>query len=120
MTTLLVCLGGGLGAVLRLLVDSALRARLSVWSTAVVNTTGSLLLGVLAGLAAESGVVGAATFAVLGTGLCGGYTTFSTATVETWTLLRDKRYREGIGYGSATLGAAVVAVWAGYAAGASL
>lgn len=118
MTTVLICLGGGLGAVLRFLVDGALRRRLTEWSTAVINATGSFALGLFAGLATRHGIGGDA-LAILGTGVCGGYTTFSTATVETLTLLRDKRYREGIAYGVATLGVSVVAVWGGYALGAS-
>ncbi|WP_019201819.1 CrcB family protein [Tsukamurella sp. 1534] len=116
MTTLLVCLGGGLGAVLRFLVDTGLRARLTVWSTAVINASGSLALGLLAGAAAGNGIGGAA-LAVFGTGLCGGYTTFSTATVETLGLLRDCRYRDGIAYGLATVVVSVLAVWGGYALG---
>lgn len=118
MTTFLICLGGGLGAVLRYLVDAALRARLSVWSTGVINVTGSLVLGVLAGLAAGGGIGGVA-LAVLGTGVCGGYTTFSTATVETLGLLRERRYRDGAAYGLATVVACVVAVWGGYALAAA-
>ncbi|TWS24096.1 CrcB family protein [Tsukamurella sputi] len=117
MTTLLICIGGGFGAVLRYLVDGALRARLTFWSTALINVTGSFVLGLLAGSAAGGGLGGTA-LAVLGTGVCGGYTTFSTATVETLTLLRDKRYRDGLGYGLCTLVASVVAVWGGYALGA--
>ena len=117
MTTLLIALGGGLGAVLRYLVDGALRARLSFWATAAINVSGSFVLGLLAGAVAGGGLGGTA-LAVLGTGVCGGYTTFSTANVETLTLLRDKRYRDGVVYGLVTLGARVVAAWGGDALGA--
>ncbi|NMD55662.1 MULTISPECIES: fluoride efflux transporter FluC [Tsukamurella] len=117
MITLLICVGGGVGAVLRYLVDGALRARLSFWATAAINVSGSFVLGLLAGAAAGGGL-GGTVVAVFGTGVCGGYTTFSTATVETLTLLRDKRYRDGFAYGLCTLGASVVAVWGGYALGA--
>jgi CrcB protein len=117
MTTLLICLGGGLGAVLRFLVDTGLRARFEVWSTAVINASGSFLLGLLAGLVAHHGL-GAGALTVLGIGVCGGYTTFSTATVETLNLLRERRYREGVAYALSTLGISVIAVWSGYALGA--
>lgn len=117
MTMFLVCVGGGVGALLRYLVDALLRARFSVWSTAAINASGSLALGLFAGLAA-SHWLSATALAVLGTGVCGGYTTFSTATVETLTLLRDKRYSDGFIYGVATLGISVVAVTFGYALGA--
>ena len=52
MTALLICLGGGLGAVARFLIDGSLRARwpgLGHWATAIINITGSLLLGMLFG-----------------------------------------------------------------------
>lgn len=117
MTPLLIAAGGGLGAVLRYVVDGALRARLSFWATAAINVSGSFVLGLLVGLVSGGGLGGTA-LAVLGTGVCGGYTTFSTATVEAVTLLRDKHYRDGALYGLVTLGASVLAVWGGCALGA--
>jgi CrcB protein len=87
----LVALGGGVGSGLRFWVDRAVGQRwprryysLGTW---VVNLTGSALLGALwaAFAVAESGgaVTDQAYFAALGTGLLGGFTTFSTASVET-------------------------------------
>ena len=52
--------------------------------TIVVNASGSLLLGILTGLSLYHGL-GTHLLAVVGTGLCGGYTTWSTASWETCT-----------------------------------
>ncbi len=109
MSALLVALAGGAGAITRLVVDGEVRERLArtrfagsplPWATGVVNVTGSLLLGLVTG-AALLGSAPTTTQRVVGTGFCGGYTTFSTASVETLRLLRDRRW------GAAALAAAV-------------
>jgi len=86
----LLVLAGGAGAVTRFGVDGVLTARTPgyfPWATLVINLTGSLLLGVLTGLTLHHGSP-ADVKAVLGTGFCGGYTTFSTASVEAVRLAR--------------------------------
>ena len=86
-----VALGGAVGAVLRFLVDRGITAR---WAptfpaaTLLINVTGSFVLGVVTGLSAVLGPVWAL---ALGTGLCGGYTTFSTAMVDAVRLAREQR-----------------------------
>ncbi|WP_298454992.1 CrcB family protein [uncultured Cellulomonas sp.] len=89
--TLAVALAGGLGAATRFVVDGALRRRFSLVATLLINVTGSLLLGLLAGLALAHGW--ASPWSTLaGTGFLGGYTTFSTAGTETVRLLQARRY----------------------------
>lgn len=95
MTLLLVALAGGLGAALRFIVDSAVSRRNRTSTpigTVVVNTTACFLLGLLAGWL-ESVADGDALTAVLGVGLLGGYSTFSTASVEAARLLLEGRGR---------------------------
>lgn len=92
-TYLLLCLGGGAGAVLRFVLDGLVKARVRTHipvGTMLINLTGCLALGVLAGLA-HRGALGSDALAVLGTGVLGGYTTFSTASFETARLLQDGR-----------------------------
>jgi len=85
-------LAGGVGAGLRYLVDDlVMRGRTARFPLGilVVNVTGSFALGVLTGLGAA--VVPADLAVVLGTGLLGGYTTFSTVSVETVLLAQRGR-----------------------------
>lgn len=85
-----VALAGGLGAATRFAVD-ALVARIIPGriplGTIVINVTGSFLLGLIAGWWAQHGAP-TDVRTVLATGLMGGYTTFSTASVEGWRLIR--------------------------------
>ncbi|MBC7638454.1 MAG: CrcB family protein [Rhodoferax sp.] len=111
-TTLLVAAAGGLGAAARFAVDSATRSRWATafpWSTVAINVTGSLLLGLLTGLLVSDGAAGLVR-TVLGTGFCGGYTTFSTASVETVRLLQLRRYAAAAGN---AVGSLVLSVAAG-------
>lgn len=124
VVVLLAVLAGGLGAGARYVVDSALRARWTTslpLATTVINTTGSFGLGLLVGLALAHASPGTeAAQVVLGTGFLGGYTTFSTASVEVVALLREGR-RGAAGLHAATmLGGSVLAAAAGLAAGSAL
>lgn len=93
MNWLLVVLGGTVGAPLRYLTDRAVQARHGAglpyafpWGTFAVNAAGSLLLGVLTGAAVSTPV-----YALLGTGLCGALTTYSTFSYETLRLAETGR-----------------------------
>ncbi|AJE81628.1 fluoride efflux transporter CrcB [Streptomyces coelicoflavus] len=82
---LLVALGGAVGAPLRYLTDRAVQARHDTvfpWGTFSANVTGSLILGMITG-AALSGAAGHTVQLLLGTGLCGALTTYSTFSYET-------------------------------------
>ena len=120
MTLLLVALLGGLGAATRFVVDGFIRGR---WThvfpvaTLVVNLSGSAVIGVLTGLSLVHGL-GEQWFTVAAIGFCGGYTTFSTAMVETVRLIQGEEYRRAAGYAVGSLvlclaaaAAGVLAVW---------
>lgn len=122
---------GGVGAVCRYGLDALIRARFPgravPWSTAVINVSGSLLLGLVVGLALGSaGLSTAATAAdppgwavIAGTGFLGGYTTFSTASVEAVQLVRDGRWGRAAASAAGVLvtgtAAAAVGLWLGAA-----
>ncbi|MFT4398393.1 fluoride efflux transporter FluC [Gordonia lacunae] len=110
-----VMVAGALGAVTRFVVDGAVRRRwptITPWGTFAINVSGSALLGVLAGLVVFHGVPHGWQ-SVVGTGFCGGYTTFSTAAFETVRLAqRGDRWRSGA-YAVGTLVASVTACAAG-------
>ena len=99
MTTLvLVALLGGLGAAARFVVDGTVRAR---WSrsfpvaTLLVNVTGSALIGLLAGAVTYHGLGPDWSIPAMA-GFCGGYTTFSTAMVETVRLVQSGQVRGAV------------------------
>ena len=118
MTLLFVCLGAAFGAPARYLTDRAVQARhdsLFPWGTFSVNIVGSLVLGVLTGIAAHHAVPPAVVAAV-GTGFCGTLTTYSTFGYETIRLAEDGARLLAVlnvvaslvvGFGAAALGYAV-------------
>lgn len=111
--TLLVGLGAAFGAVARYVIDQAVtRNRASAFpaGTWVINITGSFVLGVLTGLASHHGLR-PDVVTVIGTGVCGGYTTFSTFSFETIRLTED-------GSGLVAVGNIVGSIAAGLAAAA--
>ncbi|MBK1788791.1 fluoride efflux transporter CrcB [Prauserella cavernicola] len=92
MTVLLVLLGGAVGAVLRYVIDQRVqRGHDSAfpWGTLTVNVAGSAVLGLLAGWVLAGGD-SSALQALVGTGLCGSLTTFSTFGYETLRLLTER------------------------------
>lgn len=116
MIVLLFLLGGA-GAAARFWVDGAIRARRSdpmPVATMTINVVGSLLIGVLLGLQV-GGVLAPDGFAMLATGFCGGFTTFSTAMVEAVRLLQDGDVRRAWGSVALTLVLSVAAASLGVA-----
>jgi len=117
MIWFLVGLAGGTGAVVRFLLDRWLTSRVrSSWpvATLVINVSGAFLLGLLTGwCTAHEGFDAWQT--VLGTGLLGGYTTFSAASVEVLRLMRDKRTLAAYLHASIMLVACILAGGVGWA-----
>jgi CrcB protein len=117
--SLLVTLGlgalGGVGAVLRFLLDGAVSRRLGrafPYGTLAVNLSGAAALGVLVGAAVHGDA-----YRLWGVGLVGGYTTFSTWMLESHRLAEEGRAAHTVlnVVGSLVLG--VLAVWVGRAVG---
>ena len=109
-----VSVAGAIGAPARYVVDRAITRRRSgafPLGTFVVNVSGSLVLGLLAGAALYHGF-GGAPRAWLATGFCGAYTTFSTFGLETVELAErgDRRAATTYVAASAVIGCAAAAV----------
>ena len=118
LVLLVVAVGGGVGAALRFVLDGVVKARVTRFplGTLLINVSGSLVLGFVTGLG-EAGTLAAPMVAVLGTGMMGGYTTFSTASVETVQLLRSGKTRlavlNGLGMLVVSVGAAALGLQLG-------
>lgn len=113
MTVLLVVLGAAVGAPARYVVDKAVTARVAAgfpWGTLVVNLTGCLLLGLVSGATLPAGAV-----ALLGTGFCGAYTTYSTFGYEAVSMAERARRRAALSYVLVSVVGGVALAAAGYA-----
>ena len=103
-----VAVGGAVGSVARYLVGLTVQSRSGLdfpVGTLLVNLSGCLLLGFLAGYLLQTSAVSPEIRALLTTGLCGGYTTFSTFCYETVTLIQDADWRRaGLYVGLSVLG----------------
>ena len=89
-----VLIAGGLGAVLRFLVDGAVARRAAKpfpFGTFVVNISGATLLGLLSGLALSRHVA-----LLADTAFVGSYTTFSTWMLETQRLSEERQVRTAV------------------------
>jgi len=113
---LAVLVGGMIGAPARYLTDRMVQARhdsVFPWGTFAVNMAGSLILGFLLGAERHLGLP-SVVFALLGTGFCGGLTTFATFGYETVRLLEDGAVGEAGVNVIGSLAVGVLAAWLGF------
>lgn len=112
---LLVMLGGAVGSGLRYGVGLLLPTTEGgfPWPTFIVNLVGSCVLGLLMGVSLTSSSLPRPIMLLLGTGLCGGFTTYSAFTIESALLAQDGQIMMAAVYVSATLVACGTAAIAG-------
>lgn len=121
MHYVLIFIGGGLGAITRAWLSVQIAARWQSqmpWPTIIVNVTGCFIIGLLA---AVFGVgryqINDGTRQFIMVGLLGGYTTFSSFSLETLLLVRQGYWFAACGNVLLSLCLCLVAVGAGYALG---
>ena len=125
MSYLWIFLGGGLGSVARFSL-SGLAARLFgetfPWGTLLVNVTGSLVIGFFATAAGPDGrwlvAPSARQFVMLG--ICGGYTTFSSFSLQTLGLVREGEWAKAGLNSLLSFALCLLAVWIGHLLAAHL
>jgi len=121
----LIALGGALGSVARFSLNGFVSSHWGAtfpWGTLVINVTGSFLIGFFFTLTEPGGRVFASSNArqFFMTGICGGYTTFSSFSLQTLNLAREGEWLRA---GANTVGSVVlclVAVWLGHLAASYL
>jgi CrcB protein len=117
-----VALGGALGSVARYAIATVLAERLAhpfPWMTLLVNATGSLVIGLLASLGAHGVRVldTADARAFLMVGVLGGYTTFSSFSLQTLELAQKGALSMAAGYVALSLLLCLGGVWVGFLMG---
>lgn len=120
-----VALGGAIGSVLRFWCSGAvagLFGQTFPWGTLVVNILGSFVIGFTATLTGPDGRLfvpsDARTFVMVG--VCGGYTTFSSFSLQTLSLVQDGEWLLAGGNVLLSVTLCLIAVWLGHIAAASL
>lgn len=112
---LLVFLGGGIGSMLRYLIYKLMGYGTYpvYFSTLIVNVVGSLLLGILLGYSVKQGNWSENSLLFLTTGLCGGFTTFSTFALENQALLKAGDYLNFALYTFGSISLGILAIFLG-------
>ena len=114
---LLVGLGGFIGSTARYglsrFIDEAALTRNFPYATLIINIAGSLLLGIIYGITLKRADNPESINLVLGVGLCGGFTTFSSFAWENLLLLEQRDIVGSIFYSLSSLIGAMLAVWLG-------
>ena len=92
------------------------------WGTMVVNVVGCFIIGFVASLTAPDGrlFLGSTARLALTAGFCGGFTTFSSFSLQTLTLMNDGEYLQAGGNIGLSVVLCLAAVWAGSAVAASI
>ncbi|MDM7995161.1 MAG: fluoride efflux transporter CrcB [Acidobacteriota bacterium] len=115
---LLIALGSAIGGVARYWASGVIETRIGQtfpWGTLFVNVTGSFVIGFLASIAAPESRFFLSPYArnFLMIGLCGGYTTFSSFSVQTLNLARDKEWLYAGSNAVFSLVLCLISVWLG-------
>lgn len=112
-----VALGGALGSVARFVLGSLLQERAGTFplGTLMVNVTGSLLMAGLMEYALSTPAISRDMRALLTTGFCGGYTTFSAFSYESVRLAQEGDYRRAGLYILLSVAGSLAAAFAGFA-----
>ena len=114
-----VTLAGGVGALARYLLDGVISRRFGgfPWGTFVINVSGALLLGFLFTVMTERIEVATWVRSTITIGFLGGYTTFSTFSLETYRLLEDGAWGLAAANALGSLAAGLAAVYVGVVLG---
>lgn len=119
-----VALGGALGSVSRYWINGLVSDKFGAtfpWGTLAINVGGSFIIGVIGAIASPEGRLDSPTrqFATqfLMIGICGGYTTFSSFSLQTLNLVRDREWLYAGGNIVLSVALCLLAVWLGWMLG---
>jgi len=120
-----IAIGGAIGSLLRFWLSEAAALAFGTefpWGTVIANITGCFVIGFVATLTGPEGRVfaGTVTRQFLIIGICGGYTTFSSFSLQTLTMLQNGDGTRAALNVAASVILCLVAVWAGHVLAAVL
>lgn len=121
VTYFLVAIGAAIGGVGRYWLSGLVAERIGEtfpWGTLAVNVTGSFIIGFFATLTGPDGrvLVGTNARQFVMTGICGGYTTFSSFSLQTLNLTREGEWLYAGGNITLSVVLCLLAVWLGHVA----
>lgn len=122
---LAVALGGALGTMARYFVSGLVANAFGEtfpWGTLIINITGSFIIGFFATLTAPEGrlLVSGTTRQFVMVGICGGYTTFSSFSLQTLNLMRGGEWAPAAGNMLGSVVFCMIGVWLGVAAATAI
>jgi CrcB protein len=129
MTYLWIGIGGALGSVARFWLNGIVSEKLAAGATfplgtLVVNAAGSLIIGLLAALVMPEGRMSSEGRAFVTqffmVGICGGFTTFSSFSLQTLTLIREREWLYAGGNVLLSVALCLLATWLGFMLGLAL
>jgi CrcB protein len=119
-----VAIGGALGSVARFWINGLVIEKTNAifpWGTLAINVTGSFIIGIIGALAIPEGRMDSSSrqfvTQFLMIGVCGGYTTFSSFSLQTLNLLRDREWLYAGGNVLLSVVLCMIAVWLGWLLG---
>ncbi|MFY8098086.1 MAG: fluoride efflux transporter CrcB [Flavobacterium sp.] len=114
---ILVLLGGGIGSVIRYLISyffNKYQTTFFPWPTFIANSLGCFLIGLFFAYTLKNNVQSETLKLLLITGFCGGFTTFSTFSLENLQLIQNQNYTLAITYTISSLLIGTIAVFLGF------
>jgi fluoride exporter len=125
MTYLWIAIGSALGGIARFWCSGVAARTIGEtfpWGTLIVNVVGSFIIGFFATLTGPDGRVFVSSTArqFVMIGFCGGYTTFSSFSIQTLNLVQEGEWLRASGNIVGSVVLCLIAVWAGYVAAAAL
>jgi len=122
-----IAIGGALGSVARFWCNGLISEKMGPtfpWGTLIVNVVGSFIIGVIGAASAPEGRLNPQTRAFATQffmiGICGGYTTFSSFSLQTLDLLREREWLYAGGNALLSVVLCMIAVWLGWLLGSML
>lgn len=111
---LYVALGGGIGAALRYVITIVAKPQTFPYTTLAINITGSFILGIIIASGIKHEWLNEQMKLFLATGICGGFTTFSSFSGENIILMQEGKYDLAFIYILASVVAGILAAWLGF------